>query len=129
MIFPFPHPLSFLPLEDWIHVKTDLWNRLYWKTLECRLIVSPICTLNNKLVIHDVESKDQVSIEHFFSKSNITSDWKRKIEIKLFIQSIFASGSHLMGIIRFHLMIDFLTSKALTSKYVYGKDVRHTGAC
>ncbi len=27
---PFPHPLDFLPLEDWIDVKTDLWNRLYW---------------------------------------------------------------------------------------------------
>ncbi len=27
---PFPHPLSFLPLEDGIDVKTDLWNRLYW---------------------------------------------------------------------------------------------------
>ncbi len=27
---PFLHPLSFLPLEDWIDVKTDLWNRLYW---------------------------------------------------------------------------------------------------
>ena len=55
-----------------------------------------------------MESKDQVSVEHFFSKSNITSDWKRKIEIKLFIQSAFASGSRLMGIIRIHLMIYFL---------------------
>ncbi len=40
--------------------------------------------------------------------SNITSDWKRKIEIKLFIQSAFASGSRLMGIIHIHLMIYFL---------------------
>ncbi len=55
-----------------------------------------------------MESKDQVSVEDFFSKSNITSDWKRKIEIKLFIQSDFASGSHSMGIIRIHLMIYFL---------------------
>ncbi len=55
-----------------------------------------------------VESKDQVSIEHFFPKSNITSDWKRKIEIKLFIQSAFTSWCRLMGIIRIHLMIYFL---------------------
>ncbi len=55
-----------------------------------------------------MESKDQINIEHLFSKSNITSDWKRKIEIKLFIQSAFASGSHLMGITYIHLMIYFL---------------------
>ncbi len=54
--------------------------------------------MNNKLILHDVESKDQVSVDHFFSNSNITSDWKRKIEIKLFIQNAFASGSRLMGI-------------------------------
>ena len=41
-------------------------------------------------------------------KQNKTSDWKRKIEIKLFIQSDFASGRRLMGIIRIRLMIYFL---------------------
>ncbi len=55
-----------------------------------------------------MESKHQVSVDHFFSKSNITSDWKRKIEIKLFIQSAFADGSRLMGIICIHLMNYFL---------------------
>ncbi len=70
--------------------------------VDCRLIVASICTLNNKLIIHDVEYKDQVSVKQFFSKSNITSDLKRKIEIKL------ASGSRLMGIIHIHLMIYFL---------------------
>ncbi len=41
-------------------------------------------------------------------KSSITSDLKRKIVIKLFIQSAFASGSRLMGITRIHLMACFL---------------------
>ncbi len=67
-------------------------------------------------MIHDVESKDQVSVGHFFSKSNITSDWKRKIEIKLFIQSAFAGGSHLTGIIRIHLMIYFLECTILIAQ-------------
>ena len=55
-----------------------------------------------------MEYKDPISVGHFFSKSNITSELKRKIEIKLFIQSDFASGSRLMGIICIHLMIHFL---------------------
>ncbi len=76
--------------------------------VDYRLIVASICTLNNKLIRHDVEYKDQVSVEHFFSESNMTSDLKRKIEIKLFNQCAFASGSRLMGIIRIHLMIYFL---------------------
>ncbi len=61
--------------------------------------------------------KDQVSIENFFSKSNITSDWKRKIEIKLFIQIANASGSCLMGIICIHVMIYFLECTAASVKH------------
>ena len=53
-----------------------------------------------------VKIKSVLSI--FFSKSNITSDWKGKIEIKLFIQIAFANASRLMGIICIHLMIYFL---------------------
>ncbi len=56
----------------------------------------------------DVEYKDQVSVEHFFSKTNITSDFKRKIGIKLSIQCSLPSGRRLMAIFHIHLLIYFL---------------------
>ena len=55
-----------------------------------------------------MEYKDQVSVEHLFSKTNIISDFKRKIEIKLSIQCSLSSGRRLMAIIHIHLMIYFL---------------------
>ena len=61
-------------------------------------------------MIHDVNynNKDQVSVEHVYSKTNITSDFKRKIEIKLSIQCLLPSGRRLMANIHIHLMIYFL---------------------
>ena len=51
-------------------------------------------------------------------------DWKRKIEITLFIQSAFASGSRLMGIICIHLMIYFLECIRYIPKWQNDTDVR-----
>ncbi len=47
-------------------------------------------------------------------------NFRLHVEIKLSIQSNFASGSRLMGIIRIHLMIYFLHSqkKQLTPLYI-----------
>ncbi len=55
--------------------------------------------------------KAQVSVEHFFSKTNITSDFNRKIEIKLSIQCLLSSGHRLMAHIQISLMI-YLMSDA-----------------
>ncbi len=75
----------------------------------------------------NIKIKSALSIhKQFFSKSNITSDLKRKIEIKLFIQSAFASGSRLMGIIHIHLIIYLLectTVPKLSTGYISYHDM------
>ena len=61
--------------------------------------------------VQDVAYEDLVSVEHFFSVKlmcNITSDLKRKIEIKVSIQRSLHSGRCLMAIIHIHLIIYFL---------------------
>ncbi len=70
-----------------------------------------------------MEYEDQVRAEHFFSKTNITSDFKKKIEIKLSIQGSLRSGRRLMAIIHIHLMIYFLECRQTQLCYA---EVSHT---